>query len=205
MQRTVVDGVYLWSVWQPERNLFFNSHFIACSDGNLIVDPLPLSAADAGEIDERGGAAWVLVTNRDHQRDATAFAARFGAKVAAGERDAELLSVAVDRRLVDGATFCGATVIGVPGMKSPGEIALHFPDRRTALVGDALWGDPAGSLRLMPDDKLADPPLVARSLRAVLACDPQHLLVGDGQSIYFDALRALRACLDTRANASLSR
>ena len=65
MQRTVVEGVRLWSVWQPDRNLFFNSFFVQSREGgNLAVDPLPLDAEGVAEITAAGGLAFVVVTER---------------------------------------------------------------------------------------------------------------------------------------------
>jgi uncharacterized cupin superfamily protein len=206
MQRTVVEGVRMWSVWQPDRNLFFNSFFVQGAEGeHLIVDPLPLSEADAAEIDSLGGAAWVVVTNRDHERDAQAAAKRFGAKLAASEGDAPLLSCAVDRNLKHGDEVLGNRVIGLDGLKTAGEIALNLCGRAAVIVGDALWGDPAGSVRLMPDEKLADPARAALSLRRVYAARPQHLLLGDGACVFGDAQRVLWTCLEARSDVYVNR
>src|ERR1700692_284831 len=101
----------MWSAWQPAPNVFFNSCFVEAEGGNLIVDPLPLSEADAPQIEARGGAAWVVITNRDHERDAKAVAERFGAKIAASEADAPLLGLSVDRKLKDGDEIGGARVL----------------------------------------------------------------------------------------------
>jgi len=195
----------MWSVWQPERNLYFNSLFVATPEGNVAIDPLPLGEADAREIAERGGLAWIAITNRDHERDARALAARFGAKLAASAVDAPSLVGPVERELRDGDLFCGATVVALEGFKTPGEIALHFGERETVVLGDALWGSPAGALRLMPDDKLADPVAAVLSLRKIAALRPAHLLVGDGASIFGDATRALWAALDARGIPGLRR
>ena len=198
MQPTVVSDVWFWSVWQPERNLYFNSFFVARPDGNLAIDPLPLGDADAAEIASRGGLAWVVVTNRDHERDARAIAARFGAKVAATAPDVAMLAGPVDRALAHGDEIGGARVIGLYGFKTPGECALFFPDLETVVLGDALWGSPAGSLRLMPDDKLADPKAAALSLRAVAAVRPKSLLVGDGACVFDNATAEIWKTLDAR-------
>jgi uncharacterized cupin superfamily protein len=204
MQQTVA-GFAMWSAWQPERNLHFNSFFIERPDGNLAIDPLPLTEADAAEIERRGGLGWIVITNRDHERGARALAERFGAKIAASDGDAPLLSGPVDRQLHDGEAFAGATVIALDGLKSPGEIALHFREQRAIVVGDALWGDPAGSLRLMPDQKLADPARAALSLRRLGARHPLHLLVGDGACIFGGAYEALWACLEARTDVYVNR
>jgi len=205
VQQTVVPGIALWSVWQPERNLYFNSFFVESPLGNAAIDPLPLTEADAHEIAARGGLAWIAITNRDHERDARALAKRFGSKLAASARDAASLAGPVDRELQDGDIFCAATVVALDGFKTPGEIALHFADRATVVLGDALWGSPAGALRLMPDDKLADPRAATLSLRRVAALRPQHLLVGDGACIFGDATCVLWSALDARGVPGLRR
>jgi uncharacterized cupin superfamily protein len=205
MQKTVVPGVAMWSAWQPDRNLFFNSYFIETPEGNLVIDPLALSVTDAQEIESRGGVRWIVVTNRDHERDSAALRERFGASVAASPPDASELSVRVDRILQDGEIFATARVIVLDGLKTAGEFALWFRERRTAVVGDALWGDPAGSVRLMPDEKLADPAKAVLSLRKLRARNPLHLLVGDGAPIFGRAFEVISACLDARTGVFTNR
>ncbi len=203
MQATVVDDLFMWSAWQSAPNVFFNSFFVAAEGGNLILDPLPLSEPDAAQIDERGGAAWVVITNRDHERDAKNVAARFGAKIAASEADAPLLGISVDRRLKDGDEIGGARVLGFDGLKTAGEIALHFRAKQTAISGDALWGDVAGKLRLGP--KLADAGRAALSLRRLAALRVENLLIGDGQCIFGGATRALWRCLEACPDAYVNK
>jgi uncharacterized cupin superfamily protein/glyoxylase-like metal-dependent hydrolase (beta-lactamase superfamily II) len=204
MQRTIIDGIAMWSRWQADRNLYFNSYFVHDGEENLIVDPLPLDDGDAAEIAAKGGAAWVVITNRDHQRAASDVAQHFGAKIAASEGDASALTVPVDRLLHDGDTIGGARVIALAGLKTAGEIALRWPYKRTVLVGDALWGDPAGAVRMMPDDKLADPILAARSLRKLRASNPRHLLVGDGTPVFGNAYQVISSYLETRGDAHVN-
>ncbi len=205
MQSTVVPDTWLWSAWQPDRNLFFNSFFFALPAGNLVVDPLPPSEADLAEIGSRGGVACIVVTNRDHARGARALADRFGAALAGSAVDAAACGITLDRELRDGDELCGARVIALDGLKTPGELALWFAAKRTVLVGDALWGDPAGSLRLMPDDKLADPVRAVLSLRKLRALLPEHVLVGDGACIFGGAHRTLWDALERRADAPIFR
>jgi uncharacterized cupin superfamily protein len=205
MQQTVLPEIAMWSVWQPDRNLYFNSFFVTLPEGNLAIDPLPLADDDAAEIGRRGGLAQVLVTNRDHERDARGLAARFGAKIVTSAAEAPLLAGPVDRLLQPGERFAGAKVIALEGLKTPGEIALHWLEPNTVLVGDALWGSPAGAVRLMPDEKLADPKRAVLSIRALAALLPEHLLVGDGACIFGGAARAMRNALEARPDAYVNR
>lgn len=201
MQRTIVDGISMWSRWQPDRNVYFNSHFVYGGDENVLVDPLPLDEADAAEIAAHGGAHWVIITNRDHERAAGDAARRFGAKIAASEPDVREMSVHADRILRDDDLIAGARVIALDGLKTAGEFALWLRSKRTLIVGDALWGDPAGSLRTLPDEKLADPLRAARSLRRLRVVYPRHLLVGDGAPIFDRAYEAITAYLESRGAA----
>jgi uncharacterized cupin superfamily protein len=198
MQQTLIAGVAMWSRWQPDRNVFFNSYFVYGDAENFLVDPLPLENADADEIASRGGVGWIVITNRDHERAARAAAERFGASVAASQPDAGEMSVNVDRILEDEDVIAGARVIALDGLKTAGEFALWLRSTRSLIVGDALWGDPPGSVRMMPDEKLADPLRAARSLRRLRAVYPHHLLVGDGAPIFDRALEAISAYLETR-------
>ncbi len=204
MQATIIDGISMWSAWQADRNLFFNSFFVRGAAGNMAIDPLGGDEALVQEI-VREGLAWIVVTNRDHERGARALAAATGARIAAGASEASLLSGPVDRLLKNGELFLGARVIPLDGLKTPGEIALWFVATRTLVVGDALWGDPAGSLRLMPDEKLADPAKAVLSMRLLRATRPSNLLVGDGTCVFGDAHDTLGRCLEARSGVLASR
>lgn len=206
MQDLILDGCAMWSLWQPERRMFFNSFFIRRPEGNIVIDPLALSPEQEALIEQRGGVSWIVVTNRDHERKTSELMRRFGARVATGELEAGLLSVAIARQLRDGEElYEGATVLHLPGGKTPGEIALHFPRWRAAIMGDALWGDPAGSLRLPPDDKLLDAPQAVLGLRKLWARKLDVLLVGDGACIFEAADGAIGKCLQARRDVYVNR
>jgi uncharacterized cupin superfamily protein len=206
VQRLAIDGVAMWSVWQPDRSVFFNSYFLKRAQGNIVVDPLAWMPDDEVQMRESGGVVWVVVTNRDHERKSRDLAQLFGAKIAAGVRDAPLLSGPVDLELREGdRVFPGLDIIELPGMKSPGEIALHLPDRKTAIVGDALWGDPAGTVRLLPDEKLLDARTAVLGLRKLWALRLDALLVGDGAPIFHDADSVIGAYLQGRTDVYVNR
>lgn len=202
MRQTVVPGLWSWSQWQPDRGLDFNSFFAEHADGNLVVDPLEPDEETLGELRSRGVAA-VLVTNRDHERASAAVAAATGAPVVASALDGPLLVRPPDRTIEPGSVLCGWTVHGFEGLKTPGEIALVDRARNAAIVGDALWGKPAGALTIMP--KVADADRAALSLRALRAAHVEHLLVGDGACVFGNAYAALGAALDGREGVLAAR
>lgn len=200
MQKTIVPDVWTWKRWQPDRSMDFNSWFVKGEGLNVVVDPLEPDTDDLRQIEEMGGVSWVLVTNRDHERASRIFVERFEAKVAAGDADADQLGVKVMQRLGADELFHGWRVIELEGFKTPGEIALYSQARATVILGDALWGDPAGSLRFMPDGKLSDPERAVLSMRNVRGVPtPLHnVLVGDGVSIYGNGRAVLGRCIDAR-------
>ena len=204
MRQTVVPGVWSWSRWQPDRALDFNGFFVESADGNLVVDPIDPGDDLLADLRVRGVAA-VLVTNRDHERATAAVVEATGAQVIASALDAPSLTVHVDRTVAPGDIVLGWTVIGLSGFKTPGEIALYDRALRTAIVGDALWGTPAGALTLMPDAKLADPAQAALSARALRARTIDHLLVGDGDCVFGNAHEAIGAMLDARTGVAINR
>jgi uncharacterized cupin superfamily protein len=196
MQTIAVPNAYTWSRWQPDRNMYFNSHLFVTPEGNVAVDPLPLEPADAEQIEVLGGIAWIAVTNRDHVRDAPSLRARFGARLATSQTEAPLLELSVDRTLADGEElFPGATVVALEHQKTPGEFAIHLSRQQALLVGDALIGAPAGALSLLPDAKYADRARAVLALRRLWSLQPEILLLGDGVSLWHDARGAIGALL----------
>jgi uncharacterized cupin superfamily protein len=206
MRRTVVPGVWSWSRWQADRGMDFNGFFIEGEGeaGNLVVDPVEPDEETLAALRDRGVAV-VLITNRDHERASAAVAAATGAEIVASEGDAPLLSIPVTRTVVPGEVVLGWTVVGLDGFKTAGEIALYERTRRAAIVGDAIWGTPAGALTLMPDVKLADPVKAALSARALRGLLVDHLLVGDGACVFGNANAAIGAMLDAREGVFTNR
>lgn len=204
MRQTVVPGVWSWSRWQPDRGVDFNGYFVESDEGNLVVDPIEPDEGTLAALVERG-VATILVTNRDHERSTRNLAAATAAKVVASELDAPTLSHSIDGTVRAGELVHGWTVLALEGFKTPGEIALYDRTRAAAIVGDAIWGAPAGALTLMPDAKLADPAQAALSARIFRALYVDHLLVGDGASIFGNAHAALDAMLAAREGVATNR
>ncbi len=206
MQTLAVPNVYMWSRWQPDRNMYFNSHLFVTTQGNVAIDPLALEQADAEQIVALGGVAWIAVTNRDHLRESQALRERFGARLMTSKIEAPLLGVPVDRLLEDGESlFDGATVIALGAQKTPGEFAIHLSGSKALVVGDALIGAPAGSLSLMADEKYENVSRAVLALRRLWALQPRILLLGDGTSLWGGATRAIGDALFARGGLAVNR
>ncbi len=202
MKQALFDDLYTWSVFDEEKQFDFNGFLWVRAEGNILIDPVPMSAGDAAQLDALGGAALIVLTNRDHERDAAALQERTGARIAAHAADAPLFSLAVDRTVADGEEIVpDLRALHLEHGKSPGEIALLWRGGRAAFIGDFIWGHPVGALTLGAEHALADPARAALQVRKLLAL-PQldALLLGDGHSVCRGARDALLAMLEARTD-----
>lgn len=182
-----------WSRFDEARNIDFNSLLWVRPDGNVLVDPLPLSAHDEAHLRELGGASLVIVTNSDHVREAEKVAALTGAKIAGPRAESDRFPIPCALWLSEGdEPVPGLRVLEVQGSKTPGELALLIGDH-TLVTGDLVRAHLAGALCLLPDGKLADRALALDSVRKLLDFTRvQAILVGDGWPIFRDGHRVLR-------------
>ncbi len=190
----LLDGVFSWSRFNPEKRFNFNGHVLKTSKGAVIVDPVELSEEDFAYLDAAGLKPDALViTNRNHLRAREQVLARWKVPVILHEAEVSEAGVPVDRTVKDGDDVFGLRVVHLPG-KSPGEIALLWPERRALLVGDALIA-PYGKVKTVPDEKMDNPALLRLSLGRLKELPFDALLVGDGDPIVADAKAAVVAFL----------
>lgn len=193
----ILPGIFTWSWPSPAHGYDFNGYLIRAEDGNLCIDPAEATPEALAEI-VRHGVARILLTNRNHVRDANRIRSRTGARTAIHADDAghaEGQGAVIDDRFAAGEAIGPLRVVAVPG-KSPGEVALHWPARRLLIVGDALIGNPPGALSLLREQVMDDPPRLRASVRALRALDFDALLVGDGTPILQGAKAHLERLVD---------
>jgi hypothetical protein len=182
--------LFCWSSFDADRNVDFHGVAWARPEGNVLVDPMPMSAHDRAHLDGLGGAAFIVVTNSDHTRAAAELAAAYGAVVCgpAAERGA----FDAGRWLADGDEVVpGLVALELHGSKTPGELALLL-DGRTLITGDLVRAHRAGELMLLPDAKLSDKVAAVASVRRLAAIEQiDAVLVGDGWQVFHDGARHL--------------
>lgn len=187
MKRLHRPDLYGWSEFNPDRNIDFHSVLWTRPQGNVAVDPLPLSAHDKAHLAELGGVALIVLTNSDHVRDAPDIAAELGAEVwgPAGERDS--FPVDCGRWLEDGDEVVpGLRALSLAGSKTPGELALLLEDT-TLITGDLVRAHEGGRLCLLPDAKLGDRSAAIESARRLAALPGiEAVLTGDGWPVFRD-------------------
>ncbi|MCY1074227.1 MBL fold metallo-hydrolase [Archangium lansingense] len=178
--------LYGWSVFDESRNLDFHSALWVRPEGNVVIDPLPLSAHDAAHLRSLGGVAWVVVTNSEHVRATRELVSTFGAKVAGPRAEADTFPLKCDRSLATGdALVPGLVATELHGSKTPGELALTLEDT-TLVTGDLIRGHVGGRLNLLPEAKLKDPAKARASVSELVASWPRidAVLVGDGWPVF---------------------
>lgn len=187
------SDLYSWSTFDEARNVDFHGVCWTRPEGNVLVDPLPLSPHDRAHLEAHGGAAWIVVTNSDHTRAAQEIAGWTGAKIAGPAAEREAFPFPCDRWLSDGDELVpGLRVYALDGSKTPGEVALVL-EGTTLLTGDLVRAHRAGSLMLLPDPKLVDKAAAIASVKRLAALpDIDTVLVGDGWQLFGNGGEALR-------------
>jgi glyoxylase-like metal-dependent hydrolase (beta-lactamase superfamily II) len=190
--------LYSWSSFDRERNIDFNSIAWIRPDGNVLVDPLPLSSHDREHLNLLGGAAWIVVTNSDHIRASEEIAGFTGAKIAGPAGERETFPLACQRWLSEGDELVpGLKVLVIEGSKTPGELALLL-EGNTLITGDLIRANWAGSLTILPYTKLENRSKAVASVRRLAEIEEiQVVLLGDGWSVFRDGSKLLQELVDT--------
>ena len=194
----IVADVFTWTWFSEPHGYDFNGHLLRHAQGNLCIDPVQPTDACLAEI-ARMGAMKILFTNRNHSRAANLVRERTGAKTLTHPDDAahaRSQGAEIDGPLNVGETVGPFTIVAVPG-KSPGEVALHWPERKLLIVGDAVIGNPPGHCGLLREKVMDDPARLRQSVRQLLNLDFDILLFGDGASILHDAKLQLQELVAT--------
>jgi glyoxylase-like metal-dependent hydrolase (beta-lactamase superfamily II) len=196
--RELLPGIFTWPWFSAPHNYDFNGYLLALPEGNLCIDPVETSPEVLTEL-ARHGVARILLSNRNHVRDANRVRSRTQARTAIHPSDAGYArgqGAEIDDELAIGERIGPLSVVAAAG-KSPGEVAFHWPARRILVVGDSVIGNPAGQCGLLRDKVMDNPAQLRASVRDLLELDFDTLLVGDGAPILSGAKERLRALVDT--------
>jgi len=194
----IVTDVLTWTWFSEPHGYNFNGYLVRHGEGNLCIDPVPPSDECLADI-ARIGSARILLTNRNHSRAANVIRARTAARTLIHPDDAahaRSQGAEIDGQLNVGQKIGPLTIVAVPG-KSPGEVALHWPERKLLIVGDAVIGNPPGRCGLLREKVMDDPARLRQSVRNLLDLDFDALLFGDGASILQHAKTQLKELVDT--------
>lgn len=195
--KQVLPGIWQWSWFSEEKQLDFNGLFLMVGEHKILVDPPPMTAEAGTFIRRNGPVDYLIVTNRDHAREAKTYQREFACHLIVPEADAPQMDLKPTKTFKDGELLPGGIwVIQLKDQKSPGESALFIQQGRGVLiVGDALIGKPVGFVSMLPAEKYADLGKAKEGLRRLLKYHFESLLVGDGVSILAGGKEAVERLL----------
>jgi hypothetical protein len=195
--KQILPGIWQWSWFSEEKQLDFNGLFLVVGEHRILVDPPPMTAEDKVHIRKGGQVDYIILTNRDHERESAACQAEFGCQLMAPEVDAPQMAVKPTKTYKDGELLPGGIwAIQLQDQKSPGESALYLQHPEGILIlGDALIGKPPGSLTMLPAEKYADAAKAREGLKRLLKYSFETLLPGDGAPILTGAKKAVERAL----------
>ena len=196
--REIVSDILTWPWFSEPHGYNFNGHLVRDPGGNICIDPVEPTADDMETL-VREGVAWIILTNRNHSRAANRVRARSGARTVIHANDADHArnqGTELEDGINLGDTVGPFEVVDAAG-KSPGEVALLWPDRRILIVGDVIIGNPPGQCGLLPERVMDDPSRLRGRVRKLLDLDFDILLVGDGAPMLRDAKARLEELVET--------
>jgi glyoxylase-like metal-dependent hydrolase (beta-lactamase superfamily II) len=192
------SDLFTWSCFDAERNVDFNSVAWIRSEGNILIDPLPLSEHDWLHLRSLGGAAWIVITNSDHIRAAQEIAQKTSAQIAGPKAEQATFPFPCDRWLSEEEEVVpGLQALELQGSKTPGELALVL-EQSTLITGDLIRAHQANQLMLLPDAKLQDRVAAMMSVKRLTNLNQiETILVGDGWSIFRNGHQYLQSLLES--------
>ncbi len=195
--KQLLPGIWQWSWFSEEKQLKFNGLFLTVGEHKIVIDPPPMTAEASTLIRRQGALDYIIVTNRDHIREAVTYQAEFRCQLQVPDADAPQMEVKPSKTFKDGELLPGGIwAVQLKDQKSPGESALYIQQGKGVLiVGDALIGKPAGALSLLAPEKYGDIGKAKEGLRRLLKYNFDSILVGDGASIIGGAKQALEHAL----------
>lgn len=195
--KPLLPGIWQWSWFSDEKQLDFNGLFLTVGEHKILVDPPPMTAEASTMIRRNGPLDYIIVTNRDHAREAAAVQAEFKCQLYVPELDAPQMELKPTRTFKDQELLPGGIwVVQLKDQKSPGESALFIQQGKGILIlGDAMIGKPAGALSMLPAEKYTDREKAKDGLRRLLKYSFDTALVGDGVSIMAGAKAAVEQAL----------
>jgi hypothetical protein len=197
IMKQLLPGVWQRSWFSEEKQVDFNGLFLMVGEHKILIDPPPMTAEASTFIRRNGPVDYIILTNRDHAREAATYQAEFKCQLQVPDADAAEMNLKPTKTFKDGELLPGGIwVIQLKDQKSPGESALFIQQGRGVLVvGDALIGKPAGAVSMLPAEKYADVTKAKDGLQRLLKYQFESLLVGDGTSILSGAKQSVEHLL----------
>jgi|TARA_R110001583_G_scaffold195535_1_gene375630 hypothetical protein len=187
-------NLFCWTHFDEDRNIDFHSYLWVRDEGNVVFDPLPLTAHDENHLNSLGKVSYIIISNSDHIRNAEILARQTGAEIwgPAGEKTSFPIKctkwLSESKNVID-----GLDVYALNGSKTDGELAF-IVEEHTLITGDLIRAHSAGELCMIPDVKLQDVKQAKESVNRLASIKSiDAILLGDGWPVFKNGQQALSA------------
>jgi hypothetical protein len=173
----VSPGIVLWRFYDPSVKADLFSTAVAIGPGTYLIDPIPLATEAMAAF---GRVAGVIITNENHTRACSDFAARFRVPMYSALSD----------------PFApGLTPVRIDGAPA-GEIAVYCDaDGGAMFIGDALINFEPYGFTFLPAKYASNFKLMRKSLAKLLDYSFERMLFAHGMPILSQARERLELLL----------
>jgi len=186
------NNLFCWSQFDEDRNIDFHSYLWVREAGNVVFDPLPLTAHDKSHLHALGKVSHIILSNSDHVRNAKALASETGAQIWGPAAEKDAFPIECSTWLIEGkGVLDGLDVYCLAGSKTAGELAFVI-EAETLLTGDLIRAHSGGKLCILPEGKLKNVADAAASVKRLAAIEGINaILPGDGWPIFRDGQKVM--------------
>ncbi|MBQ0785802.1 MAG: MBL fold metallo-hydrolase [Amphritea sp.] len=186
------SNLYCWTQFDEDRDIDFHSYLWVRDSGNVIFDPLPLTAHDENHLKSLGNVSHIIISNSDHIRNAEALAQQTGADIWGPAGEKASFPIKCTQWLSEGKSVIdGLDVYALSGSKTEGELAF-IVEGNTLITGDLIRAHSGGKLCMIPDAKLKDVEQAKASVKRVASIKGiDAILTGDGWPVFRNGEQAL--------------
>src|SRR5437867_2895061 len=95
--KQLLPGIWQWSWFSQEKQLEFNGLFLTMGDHRVLIDPPLITAEGMAQVKKGGQVDYILLTNRDHEREAATYQHEFACQVMVPDVDAPQMTIKANK------------------------------------------------------------------------------------------------------------
>lgn len=181
----ILPGVHRWSAFSPEHKVELTAHSVCDGRSSLVFDPIPLTDEVSDWFLTPYAPDAVVLTNENHERDATAWRERYPLAIWAAP-EAQLSLSGVRRWDPTRPSFAGWGIVPLPG-GAGGETAWFHAEKSLVVFGDAVVNLPGRGLEVLPAKYCCDQPSLRASLSALVQRTFENAVFAHGEPLLGEA------------------
>ncbi len=189
----ILPGVHRWSAFSPEHKVELTSHSVWDGRSLLVFDPIPLTAEVSDWFPTPCAPDAVVLTNENHERDATAWRERYPLAIWAAP-EAHLSLSGVRKWDPTRPPFSGWEIVPLPG-GAGGETAWFHAGRSLMVFGDAVVNLSGRALEVLPSKYCRDQRMLRASLRTLVQRPFENAVFAHGDPLLGEASSRIEAML----------